>query len=158
MKLLAIDQSTSCLGYAVLETDSGALTAHGAIPVRRGTPDEKISRVKQLVCALIDEHQPECFALEDIQLQGNNHHTFKVLAELLGVICNLYFERSYLYLPVPPISWKRFIGIRSNTRAAQKAETICYVAAKYGFDPSEDEADAVGIAEYAAHQIQARSL
>ena len=61
-----------------------------------------------------------------------------MLAELLGVICNSFFETKLRYQVVPPVTWKAYCGIKSKVRKEQKAETVTMVMDKFGIRASED--------------------
>lgn len=147
MKVLALDQSTSCVGYCIMESDTEEIVACGAIEIHGRSLDEKISNVKRAALKLIADNSVEAFAIEDIQYQ-NNQRTYKVLSELLGVLSNAYFERDYLYHVIPPVTWKGYCGIKGKRREEQKMNTIVMVKERFDMTVTEDCADAIGIALY----------
>jgi hypothetical protein len=56
---------------------------------------------------------------EDIQLQtglAGNVQTFKVLAEVYGVIHQLLDEKKIPYQVVPSVTWKSTLGIKGKNR------------------------------------------
>lgn len=148
MIVLAVDQSTAKCGYAVYDTIEERFIKTGAhdIPSNPNV-DARISYVKQWLIKLIAYYKPQLVISEDIQYQ-NNQRTYKVLAELLGVICNSFYETKIEYQVVPPVTWKAYCGIKSKSRKEQKAETMQTIREKFGINAGEDEADAIGLLSY----------
>ena len=90
---------------------------------------------------------------EDIQLQGNvtnNVQTFKILAEVFGVIYELVTELEIEHAAVLSSSWKSTLGIKGRTRPEQKKNAQDWVINTYGVKPSQDASDAICIG---AHTI-----
>lgn len=148
MIVLAVDQSTAKCGYAVYDTEAKRFLRTGAhdIPSNPNV-DARISYIKQWLIRLIAYYKPQLIVSEDIQYQ-NNQHTYKVLAELLGVICNTFYEGKMNYQIVPPVTWKSYCGIKGKNRKEQKKETIQMVRDEFNILASEDEADAIGLLVY----------
>lgn len=87
--------------------------------------------------------------MEDIQLQ-ENIQTFKVLAEVFGVIYELCYE---LKIPVEAVlssTWRKTLNFKSKKRDDQKREAQKYVQTKYSIKATQDESDAICIG---AHYI-----
>lgn len=85
---------------------------------------------------------------EDIQLQSNvlnNVQTFKILAEVFGVIEELLTEEEYPHEAVLAATWKSTLGIKGKNRAEQKKNAQLYVINTYGVKPTQDECDAIAI-------------
>lgn len=86
--------------------------------------------------------------MEDIQLQdnkGNNVYTFKILAEVFGVIYELLIELDISVEAVLASVWKSKIGITSLQRPEQKLEAQSLVKNLYKKQATEDESDAICI-------------
>ena len=77
--------------------------------------------------------------------------TFKILAEVFGVVHELMTELQMDYTIVPPIVWKSTFKIAGKGRAKEKKMAQEYVFKTYGFRCTEDEADATCIG---AHVIK----
>ena len=81
-----------------------------------------------------EDNQIDEVIMEDIQMQGNvvnNVQTFKILAEVFGVIYELLIE---LDIPVEAVLasvWKSKIGITSLQRLEQKLEAQSLVKSLY---------------------------
>lgn len=71
--------------------------------------------------------------------------TFKMLAEVFGVMTELLEEKGYEYTIVPPIVWKATFKIAGKGRAKEKKMAQDYVFKTYGMKCTEDEADATCI-------------
>ena len=84
-------------------------------------------------------------AFEDIQLQNNvvqNVKTFKMLAEVFGVIHETLQEIGIEYYIIPPMVWKSTIGIAGKGREKEKSLAQKWVMENYNIKCTEDEADA----------------
>jgi hypothetical protein len=71
--------------------------------------------------------------------------TFKILAEVFGVVHELLTEIEMDYTIVPPIVWKSTFKIAGKGRQKEKQMAQDYVFKTYGIKCSEDEADATCI-------------
>jgi Holliday junction resolvasome RuvABC endonuclease subunit len=92
--------------------------------------------------------------MEDIQMQGNvvnNVQTFKVLAEVFGVVSELLVEMKIPQSAVLASSWKSALGIKGRARAEQKQNAQKWVVDTYSVKPTQDECDAICIG---AHRNQ----
>ena len=90
---------------------------------------------------------------EDIQLQNNvvnNVQTFKVLAEVFGVIYELVTELNIQNEAVLAATWKSALGVKGKNRPEQKRNAQAHVVDKFGVKPTQDECDAICIGEYAS--------
>ena len=105
------------------------------------------NQVKKLI---EDEHITEV-AIEDIQLQANvinNVETYRTLAEVRGVLEELFQEMNIPYSIVLAGTWKSKLGIRGARRADQKRAAQEYIVNKYNIKPIQDICDAICIGDY----------
>lgn len=145
-KLLALDQSSRITGWAVFDGDK--LIAHGKISVDDPDIGERLYKIKTQVIELIDKYEITEVVFEDIQLQTNvvqNVRTFKVLAEVFGVLYETFTELELPNEAVLAASWKSTLGIRGADRATQKRNAAEYVANTYNIKATQDECDAICI-------------
>lgn len=145
-KLLALDQSSRITGWAVFDGDK--LIAHGKISVDDPDIGERLYKIKTQVIELIDKYEITEIVFEDIQLQTNvvqNVRTFKVLAEVFGVLYETFTELEIPNEAVLAASWKSTLGIRGADRATQKKNAAEYVANTYNIKATQDECDAICI-------------
>ena len=150
-KLLALDQSSRITGYAIFE--DGKLLKYGKFEYSGdiSIPD-RLYGIRETVLKLISSYNITEVVLEDIQMQGNvvnNVQTFKILAEVFGIISELCVELNLPQRAVLASTWKSGLGIKGKDRAAQKRAAQDWVVSTYGVRPTQDECDAVCIGSYA---------
>lgn len=158
-RVLAFDQSTHKNGWSVYDNDK--LIKYGLYDAKAGTTDQRISDVKNYVINMIRFWNPDKVLFEDIQLEENgfvgaNHEvavtTYKVLAQLQGVLLNTALENKVDYATVVPGTWRKHIGVKGRGRTDQKRSAQFIVEEIFGVKVSEDEADAILIGLYGAQK------
>ena len=143
MKLLALDQASHTTGYAVFDNDKPVVISH--FNARGKEIGERLVNIRQNILKLIDDNKIDTVAFEDIQLQNNvvqNVKTFKMLAEVYGVIEETLNEIGIDYYIIPPTVWKSTVKIAGKGREKEKPLAQKYILDNYGMVCSEDEADA----------------
>lgn len=149
MKLLALDQASRTSGWAVFE--DGKLIAHGKIVATQNGTGDRLYYIRKQVMNLLDKYDIDEIVLEDIHLQetlGNNVATFKTLAEVFGVLQELFAENHLPHQAVLPSVWRKKLEIKGRERAIQKKNAQKYVVDKYNLTLDEDESDAICIGTY----------
>lgn len=153
MKVLAFDQASRTSGYSVFE--DGKLITYGKFTYDDDDFGVRLMHIRNKVISLIDTHNPDKIAFEDIQLQNNvvnNVDTFKKLAEVFGIIYELVTERNIPHDIVLASSWKSLLSIKGRERAEQKKNAQLWVQNTYGVSPTQDECDAICIGVYACRK------
>ena len=123
-RLLALDQSSHITGYAVF--NEGKLITYGKFNITDTDLGERLYKIRKKVKSLIVEYEIDEVVFEDIQLQDVNGSrdigvkTFKILAEVFGVVHELLTERDIPYTAVPPVVWKASFKIAGKGRAQEK--------------------------------------
>ena len=148
-KLLALDQASVITGYAIFENDK--LITYGKIKLEDEEIGPRLLTLRNEIKKLIDENNITTVAFEDIQMQasvGNNVKTFKVLANVYGVILELCEELQLKYKIVSSNTWKSTLKIKGKNRAEQKKNAQNYVQETYGVNCTQDEADAICIGSH----------
>ena len=151
-KLLALDQSSKITGYTVLEDGKIIKVSH--FECIGDDVGDRLVQFRKKIGHLIDEYEIDEIVFEDIQLQDVNGSretgvkTFKVLAEVFGVIHELCSEIKMPYTAVLPIKWKAHFKIAGKGRAQEKKMAQAYVLKNYNIKCTEDEADSLCIALY----------
>ena len=147
--LLALDQSSTTTGYAIFKDGQPVVISHFTA---KGTDlGSRLEQLRNKVIELIKEHNIDEVVFEDIQLQdmaGGKDvgiKTFKILAEVFGVLQELMTELKIDYTTVPPIVWKATFKIAGKGRKEEKKLSQQYVFKTYGINCTEDEADATCI-------------
>ena len=114
---------------------------------------------------LIDKYEIDTVAFEDIQLQQsvngretvNNVQTFKILAEVFGVIYELVVALEIPYTVVLSNTWKSTLLIKGARRDEQKRNAQEYVQKTYGIKATQDECDSICIGAYACANADAET-
>lgn len=148
-KLLALDQASVITGYAIFENDK--LITYGKIKLEDEEIGPRLLTLRNEIKKLIDENNITTVAFEDIQMQasvGNNVKTFKVLANVYGVILELCEELQLKYKIVSSNTWKSTLKIKGKNRTEQKKNAQNYVQETYGVNCTQDEADAICIGSH----------
>jgi Holliday junction resolvasome RuvABC endonuclease subunit len=123
-KILALDQSSKVTGYTVLE--DGKIIKVGHFECIGDDVGDRLVQFRKKIGHLIDEYEIDEIVFEDIQLQDVNGNketgikTFKVLAEVFGVIHELCSEIKMPYTAVLPIKWKAHFKIAGKGRTQEK--------------------------------------
>ena len=145
-RLLALDQASKVTGWAIFE--DGELKSYGKISLDDPNTDIRLVQLRQGIQTLVADYNIDEVIFEDIQQQNNvanNVQTFKVLAEVYGVVSELLQEIQSPHSTVLAASWKSTLGIKGRTRAEQKKNAQLYVEQNYGIHVIQDIADAVCI-------------
>lgn len=149
MHLLALDQASRVSGWSVYYDNK--LIAIGKFSVDDEDIGKRLLKIRMEVRRLLVDYDIDYVIFEDIQLQGNvanNVQTFKVLAEVYGVISELLTELQIPYSTVLATVWKPVVGIKGKSRDEQKRNAQKYITEKYNIKVTQDEADSACIGEY----------
>ena len=147
--ILALDQSSTITGYAIFKNDQPIVISH--FTAKGNDLGSRLEQIRNKIIELINKYEIDEVIFEDIQLQdmaGGKEigiKTFKILAEVFGVIHELLTELEMDYTIVPPIVWKATFKIAGKGRAKEKKLAQEYVLNTYGIKCTEDEADATCI-------------
>lgn len=150
-KLLALDQASRTTGWAVFHDTQ--LVEHGHFTYEDTDMGVRLHHIREKVAQLIADYDINEVAFEDIQLQGNvtnNVQTFKVLAEVFGVIYELVTALELPNTAVLAGTWKSSLGIKGRVRTDQKRAAQEYVSSTFGVKAIQDECDAICIG---AHMV-----
>ena len=150
MNILSVDQSTSCSGFAIFQ---GKNLIQSGIYKPKGELYNRIHQTKEYIRELINNNDIKYVFIEDIQYQ-RNQKTFKILANLQGVIIDLLIELNIQFEIIPPSRWKTWNGIKGRKREQQKENTKEKVKEIFGREFHEDEADAICLGLYALHLLE----
>ena len=146
MRLLALDQASHTTGYAIFQDGIPIAISH--FEAEGEDLGKRLEQIRNKILQLIQENNIDTVAFEDIQLQdvkGSKEvgiKTFKMLAEVFGVVHELLTELDIEYYIIPPIVWKATFKIAGKGRTAEKKMAQRWVIDNYGLRCTEDEADA----------------
>ena len=143
--VLALDQASRVSGFAVFK--DGKLAHYGKIMTEDPDIGVRLNTIRQKVEQLLKDYDIDEVVMEDIQLQ-ENVQTFKALAEVFGVLYELFTAKKLPVEAVLASSWKSTLGVKGKDRAAQKRNAQQWVETTYGMKPTQDECDAICIGEH----------
>lgn len=151
MIILGIDSSTTSTGWGVIDTkfeNELRLVDYGVIKPRKQLETiDRIIYIERELRRILQDFKPELIVIEEMNVT-RNMRTVRELAKLLGVIEVMLRNRQALYVKMTPSEWRKSVGIRcKNNRELLKKASIEYVREKYNENVSDDEADAICIAE-----------
>lgn len=153
MIILGLDTSTTATGWAVLDnkyTGESRLVSSGLIiPPRKLETIKRINYTLDGVKSIVEDFKTEYVAIEDMNVIRNKNS----LKGLIGLIVaiELYLDKKdMLYIEMTPSQWRKIVGIKGKTRDELKKDSIRYVKEHYNVIVTDDEADAICIAEAGA--------
>ena len=144
--LIALDESTTCTGYAIF--NDGELIEHGLFALKSKDVLERVSYIMEEIEKLIKAYKPDNMVIEDVQITMNAATAKSLLG--LQFMIEVYAHRNNISCETyRTTKWRKILGLsnsRSLDRKAKKQETINYVKDKYGIDVlKDDESDAIAI-------------
>ena len=153
MKILCLDQSTKVSGYSVWENKKLVLYGHVDSNIKENLPLMRMRKMSKEIQRLIKQVRPDYIVLEGVQFQGN-HCVYSQLSQMQGVLFEICFSYDIGFAIVEPTKWKSFSNIKGRKREEQKANTINYIKEMFNIDPTEDEADSIGIGVWAINNLK----
>lgn len=126
--ILSFDQASRTTGWAYFEDNK--LVDHGKFTLEDDDVGVRLMQFRLKIEELIDRYSPDKVIYEDIQEQ-NNILTFKVLAEVYGVMSELLTSLKIPHTALPAVTWKSTLDIKGKARAEQKRNAQQYVMDTY---------------------------
>lgn len=146
------------IGYGTFSFDS-----------KKYTYAKAIQHIEELVESLLKAYDISAVFVEDIQLRANVQ-AFKKLAQLQGVLVNLFEKNEYLYGYVAPSQWQNFckargrnskeiksqvLSVETNGKKESKILSIQFVKDQFGIETENDNlADAVSMGFYVVNIVE----
>lgn len=150
---MGIDPGTATSGYGVVALRQGALTAlrYGTIetPAHKGLP-ARLEQIYDEMHALLDAHQPDALAVEELFFSRNTTTAFSV-GQARGVFLLAAAQRGIPVAEYAPHQVKQAV---TGEGRADKRQVIYMVRALLGLKEAprpDDAADALAIAICHAH-------
>ena len=168
--LLALDQARNC-GFSIYNIKTKELISYGcySYPNSRYTFPQAVLRLEIAVEELIRKNNIGYVVIEGIQLR-QNPRSYAALAQLQGVLINLFEKSKIPYTIIQPSSWQGYCNARGRNTQEKKSNvteitgddnvktskkkskmlSIQFVKNKFGIETYNDNvADAVCIGECA---------
>lgn len=154
-RILVLDDATQITGWCIFDGED--LTSYGKFSIDNADPIERISIMRQWLLNMLIKWNPDKIGIEDIQLQsfkgksGDTNFavtTYKVLAQLQGVLLEALFSQKKDAIVVHSQTWKAYCGIIAKNRSDQKRSAQIKVKEWYGINTTQDEADAICMGKF----------
>lgn len=170
MNILAIDQARNG-AWSVFDYEKGELIGYGTFEFStdKYTYAKAIMHIKELIAAVLKTYDIGAVFVEDIQMRVSVS-SFKKLAQLQGVLVNLFEENEYLYGYIAPSQWQNFCKARGRNTKEKNARileleksgvkkskilSIQFVKDQFGIETENDNlADAISIGWYVVNIVE----
>lgn len=170
MNVLCIDQARNG-AWSVFNYETHELVGYGTyeFPYEKYTYAKAIMHIKELIFAVMKTYDVGAVFVEDIQMRVSVG-SFKKLAQLQGVLVNLFEENEYLYGYVAPSQWQNFCKARGRNTKEKNARvlelersgvkqskilSIQFVKEQFGLDTDNDNlADAISLGWYVVNMVE----
>lgn len=146
MRVLGLDVSSSCTGWAIIE--NGELKEHSAFEqsdkeFNKRSPSHKLRSFGDMLYGLLECELPDFIAIEDVPHVRSVHVT-KLLSRYAGVTYQMCWNHNKLEPDIYVAGhWRKVCGLKGN---GSKEETQQWCLEKFGVDVNNDVADSIGIA------------
>jgi crossover junction endodeoxyribonuclease RuvC len=148
MIVLGIDPGTAHTGYGVVRRRSGRLAAldAGVIETRADmTPERRLTVIHGRVIDLLDEHEPDALALEDVYFGQNARSAFAV-GQARGVVMLAAGQRSVRCAAYTPQQVKGAVCGNGRAPKEQVARMVCALLSLPAPPSSDHAGDALAVA------------
>ena len=157
-RIIGFDQATKHFGISVF--DDGKLVYYDCIDFNDDNTEVRLMQISKFVDSVCKQWKPDWVEFEDIQLQGGTagFTTFKVLAELLGIVIAVLNLNEVKHECVSNKVWQSMFMIAGKDRHTQKTNVVKKVKTLFGIDVSDDIADAILIGKYAVNKKATKTV
>lgn len=121
MRIVSLDASTSCTGYAVFDGDN--LIAHGKIKPHGDDWRDRIMEETMALADLFRQYNPTFVVAEDVPLKDGKKTIIK-LGAVHGMILSLCAGFKIKPLFLLPSNWRHDIGLFDGTRDGMKRDVM----------------------------------
>jgi crossover junction endodeoxyribonuclease RuvC len=156
MRVLGIDCGTECTGYGVVELDAGdqlRCVAFGGITLSRQIPmAEKLTAIYRRLCDIVEEHQPDQVAIEDVFYAVNVKSALK-LGQARGVAMLAAAVHGISVTEYAPLSIKSAVVGYGKAEKEQVQLMVARLLRLEDLPEPADAADALAIAICDLHTV-----
>jgi len=151
MKILALDQDSYKIGYAIFVGDK---LVESDVVKFKGNLIERLCAIERWTKKIIKAKKIEMVLFEDIF--ARNMNTYKILSMLRGILEVTLYKTNVEYLNIAASTWKNGIHLAGKGRDDQKLDGIRFALENYPIKKSitNDEADAICLGHYWIHKEQ----
>ncbi len=150
MIILGIDPGYAIVGYGIIEkTNTGTrVIDYGVIETHKSEKmSDRITKIYNAVCALIDKYQPEAFAMEELFFQNNQKTAINVAMArgvvLLAATQKMGSDKLYEY---GPLQIKQALTGNGRAEKKQVQYMVKAILSLNAIPKPDDAADALAVA------------
>ena len=149
MRVLGIDCGTECTGYGLVELDRRDelnCVKFGAVRLPRQTPlPERLARIFETLCRLVEEYQPDRVAIEDVFYAVNVKSALK-LGQVRGVAMLAASSHKIFVSEYAPLTIKSAVVGYGKAEKSQVQLMVARLLHLEEIPEPADAADALAIA------------
>lgn len=148
IKLVSIDGSTQKTGIAYF--CNGKYVEHILLDFSKDkNMENRFESISKEIWKKLDDYRPNIIYIEETYM-ANNPQTSKILTRLQGVIYAWCINNACEFNTIRPTSWRKQLNFQQgkNVKREQlKKQSLQYVLDNYGLEVTDDESDAICIAD-----------
>ena len=148
IKLVTIDGSTQKSGIAYF--CNGKYIEHVLLDFSKNkNMENRFESMSKEIWKTLDVYRPNIIYIEETYM-ANNPQTSKILTRLQGVVYAWCMNNGCEFNTIRPTSWRRELKFQQgkNVKREQlKKQSLQYVLDNYGLEVTDDESDAICIAD-----------
>ena len=148
IKLVSIDGSTQKTGIAYF--CNGKYVEHVLLNFSKDkNMENRFESMSKEIWKILDGYRPNIIYIEETYM-ANNPQTSKILTRLQGVVYAWCINNACEFNTIRPTSWRKQLNFQQgkNVKREQlKKQSLQYVLDNYGLEVTDDESDAICIAD-----------
>ena len=148
IKLVTIDGSTQKTGIAYF--CNGKYVEHVLLDFSKDkNMENRFESMSKEIWKKLDDYIPNIIYIEETYM-ANNPQTSKILTRLQGVVYAWCINNACEFNTIRPTQWRKQLNFQQgkNVKREQlKIQSIEYIKNNYGLEVTDDEADAICIAD-----------
>lgn len=148
IKLITIDASTQKSGIAYFY--NGKYVEHTLLDFSKDkNMESRFESMSKGIWQKLNEYKPNIIYIEETYM-ANNPQTSKILTRLQGVVYAWCLNNNCEFNTIRPTQWRKqlkFLQGKNIKRSQLKEQSIRYVLENYGLEVTDDESDAICIAD-----------
>ena len=148
IRLVSIDGSTQKSGIAYF--CNGKYVEHVLLNFSKDkNMENRFESMSKEIWKILDGYRPNIIYIEETYM-ANNPQTSKILTRLQGVVYAWCINNACEFNTIRPTSWRKQLNFQQgkNVKREQlKKQSLQYVLDNYGLEVTDDEADAICIAD-----------
>lgn len=148
VKLITIDGSTMKSGLAYF--CNGKYKAHHLLDYSKDkNMESRFESMAKGIWTLLDMYRPNIIYIEETYM-ANNAKTMRILTRLQGVVYAWAMNHDCEFNTITPVSWRKQLSFSQGSKVKRtelKKQSVEYIKNKYDINVTDDEADAICIAD-----------